>query len=140
MSYQGFSDGLYLAKQPVVKNGIIVDHYAVIDIGNVLRLKEVFGNHPVVVHQTPPQIRLNWLKDTGRWEVMGKVVDIEGAKSRIAEAFKNPMYDLFGNNCEQFARFVAHNKRYSGQIFWGTVGVIATGFIAYHAVKALRAA
>ncbi|MDR1789540.1 MAG: lecithin retinol acyltransferase family protein [Opitutaceae bacterium] len=38
------------------------------------------------------------------------------AKERIIEASKNPKYDLFGNNCEHFAKYVAFDKKESGPI------------------------
>ncbi len=69
---------------------------------------------------------------------MGHVIDIEGAKARLKEAFKNPNYDLFGNNCEHFARFVTQNQRTSHQVFWGVTGTAVAGVLLYHAFKGLK--
>ena len=138
MPYQNYPDGLYLLKQPSEKNGIAIDHYGIIDIGNVLDHPQLDGSHPVVIHQTPPNIRINWLKDTGHWNILGKVVDVPSAKMRLREAFTNPRYDLFGNNCEHFARFVAMNQHSSGQLFWGVAGVTVTAVLGYHMFKRLK--
>lgn len=72
--------------------------------------------------------------------MLGKVIDFEGAKVRLKETFRNPEYDLFGNNCEHFARFVAFNQKYSSQILIGTRGLVATGFLAYHLFKTFKKA
>ncbi|MDO8267443.1 MAG: hypothetical protein Q7T32_06375 [Moraxellaceae bacterium] len=140
MPFQGIEDGLYLIKQEAVKNGIKIDHYGILDIGNTLMHEAVDGSHPVVIHQTPPRLRIDWLRDTGTWNIEGLITDLAGAKARIIEAARTPNYDLFGNNCEHFARFVAFSKKNSTQIFWGTVGVGVTGFLAYHLFKALQEA
>ena len=138
MPYQNIEDGLYVIKQKAVKNGIAIDHYGLLDIGNILEHENIDGKHPIVIHQTPPSIRLNWLKDTGMWEIVGKVIDLSGAKERLKEAIKTPGYDLLGNNCEHFARFVAFNKKYSSQLIWGAVGIVALGFLAFNLFKSLR--
>jgi hypothetical protein len=114
MPYQQLSDGLYLLKQKSEGKG--VDHYGILDVGNRLALRDVDGRHPVVIHQTPPWIRLNWLQDTGTWSVLGQITGEQDAKARMAEAFKNPKYDLFGHNCEHFARYVATGCRESTQL------------------------
>ena len=138
MPFQNHPDGLYLLKQPSEKNGIAIEHYGVLDIGNVLGHSQLDGSHPVVIHQTPPQIKIDWLKDTGKWHVMGKVIDLAGAKQRLREAFKNPSYDLFGNNCEHFARFITQNQHTSNQVFWGLVGTAVVGVLAYNMFKELE--
>lgn len=135
MPFQGHEDGLYLIKQDAVKDGIRVDHYGILDIGNTLLHEGADGSHPIVLHQTPPRLRIDWLQNTGTWTVLGRIIDVEGAKSRIQEAAQNPDYNLFGNNCEHFARFVAFSHNHSTQIFWGVVGVTTVGFLTFALFK-----
>lgn len=135
MPYQNLDDGLYLIEQPSEKNGIPITHYGVLDVGNLLRHPAIDGTHPIVIHQTPPSIRADFLGNTGSWSVKGKVDDIAGAIERIKEAIKNPNYDLFGNNCEHFARFVAFGQKHSTQIFWGGAAVVALSALAFFALR-----
>jgi len=110
MPNQQLVAGLYLVKQRSPSKG--VDHYGILDAGNRLGC----GQQPVVVHQTPPGIRVDWLASTGEWLVLGRVLDEAGAIARIRMALQNPRYDLFGHNCEHFARFVATGSRESHQL------------------------
>ncbi|HXG43406.1 MAG TPA: hypothetical protein VNJ71_01475 [Gemmatimonadales bacterium] len=89
-----------------------VDHYGVVDTGNRLG----YGWRPVVIHQTPPAIRVDWLEGTGVWLVLGKVLDEPGAIARIQASLQHRTYDLFGHNCEHFARFVTTGTRESHQL------------------------
>ncbi|MEK6551022.1 MAG: hypothetical protein AABZ50_05210 [Pseudomonadota bacterium] len=138
MPYQDLEDGLYLISQPAEKNGVRIEHFGILDIGNTLQHPKVNGEHPVVVHQTPPHVRADWLGNTGNWSVLGRITDAAGAMQRLKAAFANPHYDLFGNNCEHFARFVAHGERRSNQIFWGGVGIIAAGVLAVYLFKGAK--
>ena len=113
MPFQGLADGLYLLLQPSPSKG--VDHYGILDVGNRLRLP-LGAAEPVVVHQTPPAIRTDWLSSTGTWSIIGRIGDEVGAIGRIRTAAADPKYDLFGNNCEHFARFVATGRRESTQL------------------------
>ena len=97
------------------------------DVGNRMNLAQVNNAHPVVIHQTPPFITLHWLQDTGAWDVLGKIEDETDAIKRMNKALENPRYDLFGHNCEHFARYVATGKRESTQL--QAVGIVA-GFAA----------
>lgn len=108
-------NGLYLIKQKCQVKGLLVDHYGILDIGNRLCLP-VNGSAPVVIHQTPPRIRTDWLNNTGQWDLLGQIVDEPRAIARINKVLENDMYDLFGNNCEHFARFVATGARESTQL------------------------
>jgi len=114
VTYDQLGSGLYLLKQHSTKKG--VQHYAILDIGNRLRCDWNYGRRPVIVHQTPPTLRTAWADDTGDWEIVDRVVDESGARARIAMAAATPGYDLFGNNCEHFARFVATGVRESHQV------------------------
>ncbi|HEY9032115.1 MAG TPA: hypothetical protein VIM93_12195 [Kangiella sp.] len=135
MPYQNLEDGLYLIEQSSDKNGIPIKHYGVLDVGNILQHPAIDGTHPIVVHQTPPNIRADFLGNTGTWSVLGKVTDLSGAIERVKEAIKNPAYDLFGNNCEHFARFVAMGRRYSSQVFWGGAAVVALSVLAFYTLR-----
>ena len=121
MSYQGYPDGLYLVVQKSPTKG--VDHYGILDIGNNLEVTGADGINPVIVHQCPPGIRADWLQDTGTWNVLGKITDERYAIERYKAALANPAYDLFGHNCEHFARFVATGVRESTQL--QAAGVVA---------------
>lgn len=118
MPYQEFQDGLYLAKQKSHIKPDLIDHYGVIDIGNILNHPQGNPDMPMVIHQALPSIRIDWLVNTGTWQIIGKVKDSElaSAKMRIQKAIENPNYDLFGNNCEQFARYVTTGVKESKQL------------------------
>ncbi len=115
MPYNIRKPGLYLLIQKTQMKGVLVDHYGILDVGNRLNLPNA-GWQPIVIHQTPPQIRLDRLEDTGDWKVLGKITDEPDAISRINKAVENTAYDLFGNNCEHFARYVATGRRESTQL------------------------
>lgn len=68
------------------------------------------------------------LSSTGNWEIVGRVRDdqINNAIQRIHEALRNPKYDLFGNNCEHFARYVTTGVKESKQL-QGAVAIAALG-------------
>lgn len=132
MPYQDVPDGLYLAKQKsIIKPGLI-DHYGVIDIGNILTHPQGNLIMPIVIHQAFPSIRVDWLCNTGIWAEIYKVNDsqVSEVKERIKEALKNPKYDLFGNNCEHFARYVTTGIKESKQL-QSAVAVAAIGAIIY---------
>jgi len=138
MPYKDLSDGLYLVSQGSEKDGVAITHFGVLDVGNILRHTASDGTHPLVIHQTPPRVRVDWLANTGNWSVMGRVTDVAGAMERLKATFSNPEYDLFGNNCEHFARFVTEGSRKSDQIFWAGVGVVAVGALAIYAFKGAK--
>jgi len=115
MPFEHLNDGLYLIKQRSATKA--VDHYGILDVGNRLRLPNVLpGQQPVVIHQSPPQVQLVWLQQTGSWEVLGQITDEGDAIARIHNASQNPQYNLIGHNCEHFARYVATGKRESHQV------------------------
>jgi len=115
MPYENLQDGLYLIKQRSAEKG--VDHFGILDVGNRIRLPDIYpGMQPVVIHQTPPHVQAAWLQDTGGWEVLGRITDEADAISRMNHARQNPSYSLMGHNCEHFARYVATGKRESRQV------------------------
>ena len=104
MQFGNFPDGLYLVRQPSCqKSGIY--HYAVLDVGNQLRLNRVDLAEPVLIHQTPPNIRATRFRGTGLWEVLDVARDDQGL-ARFQQAVQDPTYAFLWHNCEQFARFV----------------------------------
>lgn len=121
MPYQQYSDGLYLLKQR--SQAKPVDHYGILDVGNRLGIPQVNGLLPVVVHQRPPSVTISWLQDTGSWTVLAKITDESDALQRMRAALQNPDYDLFGHNCEHFARYVATGRKESTQL--QAIGVVA---------------
>lgn len=130
MPYQNYPNGLYLLRRPAATKPL--DHYAVLDVGNRLGFINADGRQPVVVHQTPPQIRFDWLQDTGIWEVLGLVLDEEDAIFRLHCALQSPDYALFRNNCEHFARFVTTGRHESKQI-QATALMAGLAILAYSA-------
>jgi hypothetical protein len=114
MPYRGYPDGLYFAVQPTSRKR--VRHYGIVDIGNRCRIQGVDGAGPMVLHQSPPAIRIDRLRDTGGWFLLCKIEDESAAISRINAALHDPSYKLFWHNCEHFARFVAFNVRESKQL------------------------
>jgi len=121
MPYQKYPDGLYLLKQKSAAKG--VDHYGILDIGNRISHPQVDGRHPVVIHQTPPSIKIDWLQNSGVWEILGRITDEQDAITRMTSAFQSSNYNLFGHNCEHFARYVATGRHESTQL--QAVGVVA---------------
>lgn len=115
MPFQGLHNGLYLVKQKS-QNKPGIEHYGILDIGNRLMIPTADSINPTVVHQTPPRLRVDWFAGTGNWEILGQITDEKMALERIKYAANNPAYDLFGHNCEQFARFVATGKHESTQL------------------------
>lgn len=128
MPYQDLPDGIYLVKQKSSIKPNLIDHYGVIDVGNILKHPQGNPNMPIVIHQAIPSIRVDWLSNTGSWEIIGKVIDDQliNVKKRIHEALRNPVYDLFGNNCEHFALYVTTGIKESKQL-QSAVAVVALG-------------
>ena len=113
MAYVEVSEGLYLLKQRTADKG--VGHYG-IGVGSIDAWKlgaDPF--HPVVVDLAPPSVRVSrW--EPGAWEVLERLPDQNAALERLAAAWRRSRYDLFENNCEHFARYVATGKRESRQL------------------------
>lgn len=107
MLYLDLEAGLYLITQNSFKKGVQITHNGILDVGNVLGYVGVEAFHRIVFLQTPPRLRADYLCHTGEWIIISKISDVQGAAIRIQQALQNPQYDLFGNNCEHFARFVA---------------------------------
>lgn len=131
MPYRNTPDGLYLVKKKSSEKG--VDHYGILDIGNRLNHSQANGINPILIHQTPPSITIDWFEEVGgNWEILGTITDEGMARDRINKLLENPQYDLFGHNCEQFARFVATGKKESTQLqtAGAVLGLAVLAFVA----------
>lgn len=128
MPFKKFTDGLYLAKQKSRIKPNLIDHYGIIDIGNILNHPQGNKKIPIVIHQAFPTVRIDRLRNTGKWNILGKVKDskLSNAKLRIQTAIKNPKYNFFCNNCEQFARYVTTGIKESKQL-QAAVCIVALG-------------
>ena len=137
MAYQGFADGLYVMRQLSRDKGVL--HYAIMDVGNRLGLAGVLpGAEPIMIHKPPTGLRSDFLSATGQWTTVGSVADESGVRARLTEAFKNPGYDLFGDNCEHLVNFLATGERWSTQVLVG--GLIVVGVFAWAASRFGKAA
>ena len=105
--------GLYMVKQRSAEKG--VDHYGIADVGNRMGRPELEGQPPVVYHLTPPTIRVDWF-EPAHWPTVWGIIDQDGAIERLRAALERPEYNVFDNNCEHFARFVATGRRESVQL------------------------
>jgi hypothetical protein len=125
------STGLHLIRQKTGKFG--VDHYAILDSGDILHIEGRQFGHPIIIHQSPPQIQMDYFNSSGNWEVIGTVRNefLDEAIVRINHALLFSDYNLFSNNCEQFARYIAEGKRYSTQLRAGVALTAFAGFIIW---------
>lgn len=110
---QHLSAGLYLVSQQSDKG---VAHYGILDVGNRMGAEYLPLMQPTIIHQRPPRIRIDLLRDTGSWRIHEQIADEAAAIQRIRIGLKTPNYDLFGNNCEHFAQHVATGVRQSRQV------------------------
>jgi hypothetical protein len=125
-SNHALSSGFYLIRQP--SSFGVVYHYGILDVGNRLQRDDAGQAPPVVIHQIPPAISIDPLEHTGAWELLFKVPDDVEARARMQVAFTNPNYNLLGNNCEQFARYVATGTFESKQLQVATL-IAAVGLL-----------
>ena len=99
-----------------------VEHSAIVDVGNrlgLLPLRDVFRPHSaVLVHQTPPELAVEYLPEglDDEWKVVRQVNDVAGARARLRQEAVRRRYDLLMNNCEHFASAIATGQRESPQI------------------------
>lgn len=137
MPYNGLKDGIYIIKRKAQKIGII-DHYGILDVGNLFNHPHSDGEQPIVYHMIDEGLTLQWLQDTGPdpWEVESHLKDkyIPDAQKRLNKASKNPHYNLFGNNCEHFARFIVEGEKYSTQLRVAAV-IAGLGVLIYFAMR-----
>lgn len=146
MMHQAPQKGLYLARKwagPMTP----VFHWGIIDIGqclggmslpaaarHTLVLLEGAEEAPgTVVHRTPGELRYEPVSDLHRWKLLRRIEDEAGARARIAHALQDPAYNLVGNNCEHFARYIADGRKHSGQVMVGLMGLMGLGAAAFYA-------
>jgi hypothetical protein len=118
--------GMYLVKRPSTYP--FIEHYGVLVTGDLVRKLGINSLEPIVIHQTYPRARVDWATATGNWNMIGQVLPplVPFAMQRISVAFGDPNYDLFANNCEQFARFISVGQKTSTQLWAiGLGGVFA---------------
>jgi hypothetical protein len=65
--------GLFWITQRSDEKGI--EHHAVLDVGDRLELSANHRLSPVIIHQTPPQIRVDWFQNTGSWNLLLQLED-----------------------------------------------------------------
>lgn len=121
-SIEQLPPGLYWIVRQSQKKG--VEHHAVLDVGNCIGYPDVYPTSPIIVHQTPPQIRRDPYYGTGDWKIVMAIEDHANAIHRLRVACANPFYNTAANNCEHFARYVATGVRESHQ-------VRAVGFVGF---------
>lgn len=139
MNWNMRRDGLYLIQRFAKDKGVI--HYAILDQG--MRLFQILPQHPYfparIIHLSPKGFQLEAYDEALGWTIVKKIEDEASAIQRTIEAAKNPDYNLIGNNCEHFARYVADGKRESHQVqLVGVLGAIALLVIAAPAMAAGR--
>jgi|ERR1700686_725399 len=112
-----FPEGMYLLKRP--SSYALIEHYGVLVTGNLVRELGINRVAPVVIQQTLPRARVDWAEETGKWNMVGQVDPqmVRSALERVSVAFSDPDYDLFANNCEQFARFISVGQKTSTQLW-----------------------
>src|SRR5438445_9059459 len=111
---------MFLLKRPSTYP--LIDHYGVLVTGHLVRQFGINSSSPIVIHQTYPIPRVDWAESTGTWDILGQVLPslVPSAMERVSLAFNDPNYDLFANNCEHFARFIASGQKTSTQLWaWG---------------------
>jgi hypothetical protein len=112
------SRGLYLVKTSLPnKPG---EHYAILDIGNVLRMAGVVG--PLLYELGPRGVLAALV--TAELIVLERIQNEAAAIERFAAARQSARYSLLFNNCEHFATYVARGVRTSEQA--QAVGIVAT--------------
>jgi hypothetical protein len=106
--------GLYVVTRP--KWAGLVTHVGLVDVGNQLSLEVRAGAGPVVLHQPPTGLVAVYAADAGQWGTAVRVTNVAGVRERVAKAFEDRTYDLFGNNCEHFITFALSGERLSPQL------------------------
>lgn len=125
MPYYGSETGLYLVIQKSAEKG--VDHYGILDRGNLAKNPHVHSFSAVVIHLMPPRLRVDWFQEADNWTSLGKIVDETGAIRRLQDALSRPNYNPLFNNCEHFARYVATGRHESTQV---QAAVTVAGLVA----------
>lgn len=123
--------GLYQIKQYNPEKRL--DHYAVLDAGNILRLAPEDFPFPLIYDLSPEGIQWRPLYEGETWEVLLEVhpQNYPAAIQRAQEAIQQPEYHVAANNCEQFSRYITEGEKYSTQVQNVTVAITSVAFIGF---------
>lgn len=133
--FQDMPGGLYLIKRP--SSYPMIEHYGVLIVGRALRSFGYDSKDPIILHLVDRGVKADWAVFTGAWDIVGQVPrESEAlAVNRFSQALQNSDYNLFTNNCEQFARFVTEGQKYSSQVAAAVV-IGLTGLAVWAAGRA----
>lgn len=106
--------GLRVVTRPKLAG--LITHVGLADIGNQLCLGVRSGAGPVVLHHPPSGLVAVYAADSGPWEWSVPVTNLTGVRERIANAFEDRTYDLFGANCEHFISFALSGEKKTPQL------------------------
>jgi hypothetical protein len=131
VSFDSMPDGLYLVKRS--SQYPLIEHYGVLIIGAPLWSFGIYSYEPVILHRTDVGVLAAWANQTGTWGIVGQVPQqlVPSAVARFSEALQKSDYNLFTNNCEQFARYVTEGQEHSTQVgaavIVGALAIMAWG-------------
>jgi len=138
MTYDELGDGIYLLRRRSV--GVLIEHEAILVVGEPCRQLWPDGPRTRIVHQTPPRLRTDSPEEFGDCLLLGRVDDQVGAIARIRYAHTRPDYDPLFRNCEHFARFVVNGQPVSPQLWIAGVAIGAAWLVAKMTASARKAA
>ena len=109
-------EGAYLIKKFTTYK--VAEHYAVLVVGKYLRDLGYDERYPLVFHLTDKGLEINWFDQFSDWQyVPASITQNDLSKIiRFKIALSNTNYNLFSNNCEQFARYVVEGYKQSTQL------------------------
>lgn len=129
------SDGIHLVK----RQSVVVtskEHYGVIVAGKSLRQLGYFDGYLRIFHIDNEGIHIDLLPKINNWNLVKSTHPLQNqnAITRLNFAILNPNYDLFSNNCEQFARYIVEGKKQSTQL-QNAVALVGLGVATYFVLK-----
>jgi hypothetical protein len=129
-SLHQYEEGLYIVKRPAsLPPGTM--HYGFAAVGRYARFFDPLSNGPVVIHKTNQPGRHCDSFNSYEWERVEKIPDVYLARVLYrARISWNDPYDLFLDNCEHWARYIATGKKESTQV-QTFVKVVGFGTLAY---------
>lgn len=123
-----YPSGIYLIKTSSQTLPNVIDHFGVLIAGPALLSVGYWEDKPIIFHLTDTGFQIDYVEQFGNVERLGKVNQnqISQAIWRLKISFFNPRYDLFSNNCEQFARFTTEGYKQSIQL----QNIVGVGLLA----------
>lgn len=121
--------GMHIIKKP--SNKIPgAQHFAVLVAGEPLRSLGYSPNQSLIFHRTE-RMTIEAAENTGVWQHVEKIPDyqVPEALGRTVQSFSEPQYDLFTNNCETTARFIATGEKRSDQVNVALISVALVGLV-----------